>query len=257
MSPRQRVHHAQEIEAVLQNRLRLYSESDGRLPSETDLAAEFHVSRVTVREALASLERRGLVLRKHGVGTFVNSSGVNIRTRLDESIEFGQLIRAANYEPELGFLDCRVEPADSQIAAHLQMKPGEPVLSIRKVFKANEMPVIYCLNAVPLALANHGMSADLAQQVDAKLSIYTVLERWFDQQIAFQISDVSACVAGDENSGRLNCSSATALLRLEDVGFNDGEQPVFYADIYYIPGLIQFQLVRKPIYTVEESTVKS
>lgn len=254
MPPQRRPHQAQEIEAILQTRLRVLSESDGRLPSETDLAKEFGVSRVTVREALASLERRGLVFRQHGVGTFVNSNAVNIRSRLDESIEFGQLIRAANYEPELGFLDCHVEPASLQVATHLQIEAMEPVLCIRKVFKANGTPVIYCMNAVPVSLSPQELPTDLSQGMKAELSIYTVLDRWFNQQIAFQISDVSACVAGDDTGAMLNCSPPTALLRLEDVGFNGKQQPVFYADLYYIPGLIQFQLVRKPIYTLEEPT---
>ncbi len=254
MAPQRRLHQAQEIEAILQTRLRVFGESDGRLPSETDLAEEFGVSRVTVREALASLERRGLVLRRHGVGTFVNCNAVNIRSRLDESIEFGQLIRAANYEPELGFLDCRVEPASPEVAAHLQIQVREPVLGIRKVFKASGTPLIYCMNAVPVSLSPQESQADLAEKVKSELSIYTVLDRWFNQQVAFQLSDVSACVAGDETGARLNCSPTTALLHLEDVGFNGAQQPVFYADIYYIPGLIQFQLVRKPIYTLEEPT---
>ncbi len=253
MPSKQRLHQAQEIEAILQTRIRDYGSANSRLPSETDLANEFGVSRVTIREALASLEQRGLIFRKHGVGTFINSKAVNIRSRLDESIEFGQLIGSANYEPELGYLDCRVEPASLQISTHLQMQVGEPVLVIRKVFKADGMSVIYCLNAVPLALVSSAVHHDLPQNIKAEWSIYTILERSFSQQVAFQISDVSACVAGEDIGDRLNCDFNTALLRLEDVGFNGNQQAVFYADVYYIPGLIQFQLVRKPVYTVEES----
>ncbi|MDR3576097.1 MAG: GntR family transcriptional regulator [Anaerolineaceae bacterium] len=238
----------------MQTRLREFAESDGRLPSETDLAKEFAVSRVTVREALSSLERRGLVFRRHGVGTFVNCNAVNIRSRLDESIEFGQLIRAANYEPELGFLDCQVESANVEIARRLQIEISEPVLCIRKVFKANGTPVIYCLNAVPASLSPKKYQTNLALNVNSEISIYTVLERLFNQRVAFQLSDVSACVAGDETGGMLNCSPATALLHLEDIGFNGDQLPVLYANVYYIPGLIQFQLVRKPIYTIEEPT---
>lgn len=42
-----------------------------RLPSERQLAARFGVSRTTVREALAALEARGLVVTRVGSGTFV------------------------------------------------------------------------------------------------------------------------------------------------------------------------------------------
>lgn len=255
MSPKQRLHQAQEIEAILENRIRLHGNGEPRLPSETDLANEFGVSRVTIREALASLERRGLIFRKHGVGTFINHKGVNIRSRLEESIEFGQLISSANYEPELGFLDCRVEQANLEVATRLQLQPGEPVLVIAKVFKADGMPVIYCLNVIPLALLSEDQRNQVLENIRAVWPIYTVLERIFNQQIAFQISDVSACIAGEEVGRMLNCLPNTALLRLQDVGFNENQQAVFYADVHYIPGLIQFQLVRKPVYSLDASTL--
>jgi GntR family transcriptional repressor for pyruvate dehydrogenase complex len=42
-----------------------------RLPGERDLAARFDVSRPILREALKELEQRGLLVSRHGGGTFV------------------------------------------------------------------------------------------------------------------------------------------------------------------------------------------
>ncbi len=47
---------------------------NGPLPSETDLAAESGLSRMTVREAVKSLAAKGLVRVEQGRGTFVNPS---------------------------------------------------------------------------------------------------------------------------------------------------------------------------------------
>jgi DNA-binding transcriptional regulator YhcF (GntR family) len=44
-----------------------------RLPSHTELAAEFGVATLTVRHVLAHLEQEGLVSREHGRGTFARA----------------------------------------------------------------------------------------------------------------------------------------------------------------------------------------
>src|SRR5687768_18569155 len=41
------------------------------LPAERDLAADFGVSRITVRKALDGLVGEGLLIRRQGAGTFV------------------------------------------------------------------------------------------------------------------------------------------------------------------------------------------
>ncbi len=55
---------------------------NGILPSEAELSQRFDVSRATIREALAQLEHRGVVMRRHGVGTFVTAL-----PRLDAGLE--------------------------------------------------------------------------------------------------------------------------------------------------------------------------
>jgi len=44
---------------------------DTRLPTETELADQYGVSRVTVRRAIALLRERGKVVTVHGRGTYV------------------------------------------------------------------------------------------------------------------------------------------------------------------------------------------
>jgi GntR family transcriptional regulator len=53
--------------------------SNSRIPPENELATQFNVNRMTVRQALSSLVREGLLIRKRGEGTFVTSDEELIR----------------------------------------------------------------------------------------------------------------------------------------------------------------------------------
>ncbi|MEU9045499.1 MULTISPECIES: GntR family transcriptional regulator [unclassified Kitasatospora] len=54
-----------------------------RLPSEPELSAEFGVNRLTVRQAVAELERAAVVEIRRGVGTFVRPPAVRVSIAVD------------------------------------------------------------------------------------------------------------------------------------------------------------------------------
>ena len=63
----------EQVNEILRQRIHDATYQPGaRLPSESELAEEFGVSRATVRTVLAKLSVEGLILRRQGDGTYVN-----------------------------------------------------------------------------------------------------------------------------------------------------------------------------------------
>lgn len=94
--PREQV-ETQLREAIFQ---RVFDQG-AKLPSETDLAARFSVSRATVREALRSLASAGLISKVPGAagGSFVNSFdhetfGVSLQQSMDNILRLGSITPA-------------------------------------------------------------------------------------------------------------------------------------------------------------------
>ena len=102
--------------------------SDGRLPSEPELARNMGASRATIRQALERLARAGLIVRRHGVGTFVNHQVLNIRTRLEEVWDFDEMIRAAGYQPGVRHLELDLAGASVYVAEQPALPAGAEVI---------------------------------------------------------------------------------------------------------------------------------
>ncbi|KUM24019.1 hypothetical protein AU467_31715 [Mesorhizobium loti] len=83
---------AGEIHDMLRDRICLLEYMPGTMLRETDIAAEFGVSRTPVREALQRLSIEGLMEVRNGIGTFVTTLDQSqLREVFDVRIEMAQL----------------------------------------------------------------------------------------------------------------------------------------------------------------------
>ncbi|MBR7652552.1 GntR family transcriptional regulator [Ochrobactrum oryzae] len=70
-----------------------------RLPNEADLADDFKVSRATLREAIGMLVFAGIVVRRHGSGTFVREEGREDGTSCSRTLAIGSDDHSAGHHP--------------------------------------------------------------------------------------------------------------------------------------------------------------
>ncbi len=133
---------------------------DGRIPSENDLAADLGVSRTTIRDALSRLEIEGVIYRKQGAGTFINEAGLQIKSRLDEIWSYEGMLADHGYTPSTQILEVSTQPANTELAAELNLTPGEALLVVKKLFLADAQPVILAYNHIPVKLIAQPYSAE-------------------------------------------------------------------------------------------------
>ncbi|MGW4123039.1 GntR family transcriptional regulator [Nocardia sp. NPDC004711] len=101
-----------------------------RLVSENELAARESVSRDTARAALQELERRYLVRRSHGAGTFV-APRIAYPIGPDTPPSWTETVRRAGATPRREVLDVRqLDEPDPYVQHELELTPGEPVLRV-------------------------------------------------------------------------------------------------------------------------------
>lgn len=107
-----------------------------RLLSEPALAKNYGVSRVTVRGAIGILERRGLVVRRRGVGTFV--VGVRVRQELSRLGGFIDAMVDQGLQPHARLLEYRLVTLSPLLADRI--KHDDAMLLVRQ-FWIEDQPV--------------------------------------------------------------------------------------------------------------------
>lgn len=102
-----------------------------RVVSENELAELHGVSRPTARAALQELERRFLVRRVRGAGTFV-SQRVDYVIAEDTAPSASATLRLAGCEPDVEVVRVRTIGAPADVALHLDVERTTPVVHLQR-----------------------------------------------------------------------------------------------------------------------------
>jgi GntR family transcriptional regulator len=224
----------------------------GLLPSETDLSHRFGVSRATVREALSRLDLAGVVVRRQGVGTYINSrrdGTASVRGWFDDATALMDFVRNSDSGAQARVIQCRTRPAN-EVARCLDVSQSEPVVAIEKLFFSGNNPVIHCVNIVPLSLVEPNSVTDACGQFESVESTYQFLDQCCHRRVHHQQSEIRAVKADDKMAQLLGCETGTALLRVEEVGYSPELQPVFYGLNHFRGDLVTFRQVRHPALSI-------
>lgn len=237
-----RMHHSSKVDSIIEHLRSLIAGrafDGGRLPSEPDLAEMVGASRPTLRQALAVLELDGLIVRRRGVGTFVNPHVAGISTRLEEVWDFYEMLQ--EYGPvNVDHVSLTLGPPEPDAVEALGLAPGEDAITTANVFKSDDMPVIYCIDIVPARLVTQAY-----REEELHGPVYEFLARRCGQHLDYTIARVLPAVADEALAGLLGCAAGSAVHYFTEVGFNGQDQPIIYSREYYRPECFDFRVVRK------------
>ena len=212
-------------------------ERGARVPSETELAASYQVSRVTARTALKSLEAQGLVDIRHGAGTFVADFGVSLRAGLQELGSISATIRELGHEPGMEWRRIESRSATEEEATHLDVPVGAQVLSLERAVLSDGEVVAYSYDVLRLDILPSGT----AEQV-GRGSVFELFERvGLRPKRAF--ARLHAVQSADVGWGNGRPTNGLYLL-LDQVHFTPGSQPLMYSRTYFVEGRFEFVIIR-------------
>lgn len=215
------------------------------LPSENQLAERFNVSRPTIRAAFARLVERGYVNRQRGVGTFVADSP-SIVNPLYHLLDVQERIAARGFIPGFTQLESQIIEADQDLAEKLYVEAGSQILNIKKVFTADDEPIIMFVNYIPARLFQDCMTLEQA----LKPGITEPFFEFFSKRCGRSVKYLTSFIKPDTVK---NCplpkifkfdDPNTPLLIIEDIGYDSNDEPVFFSIEYLVGEASSFHVIR-------------
>ncbi len=190
--------------------------SGHRLPAELDLAKDYRVSRDTIRQAIAILERRGLVVRRRAKGTFIASQRVTQELAELRSFRGGLIDRGVT--PDMELLEFRPTKPPQELGAAFGPQLRDEVIRLLRR---------YVVNRIPLAIADiylHPMAKTIPWEVAERYDTYTIFDRFLRKPVARASATIRAAAAGRTVGRLLDLRPSTAILLLDQTHYSSSEE---------------------------------
>jgi GntR family transcriptional regulator len=207
-----------------------------RVPREQDLAAVFGVSRMTLRQALAALQSRGVVDRQPGRagGTFIVEP--KIICDLTGLAGFTEQLRRAHLRARARVLSARTIPAPRAVAAALAVGRGAAVHEIARIRSAERTPLALERSYFPAAVF-----VDLLDQ-PLTGSLYSLMARRYRLGPHTATEALEPVSVTAEQAAALHIAEGTAVMGIQRTAYTVGGLPVEYACDLFRPDRIRISV---------------
>ena len=195
-----------------------------RIPSEHELMDEFSVSRGTVRKALKTLVDEGLLDQQHGRGTFVCEPHLE-HPGGDRPFSFAESLAEQGIDFSTRVLVKNRIPATKDVADHLQIPEGDPVLRLRRVRNVGNKPVMVLDSWTPLNVCP-GLDAMPLEEV----SLFDAVQSCSGCRVACSTMTYSARAAGKDLARDMGIAEGSPVLNLEQLIMLEDGRPIEWGD---------------------------
>jgi len=192
------------------------------MPSEQEIGEKLNVSRTVVRQAMADLERKGLITKQSGKRSAIahpkydGSLMQSLRGFFEDAVSKGQI-------PTTRVLELKVVGAEGEVAEALKLNPGDPVVMLNRLRFLDGEPEVLVVTYLPEAKCPDLVCENLASQ-----SLYELLAAKYGLVISQGYRTVEAISLDRADAKLLGAPTGSPALLLKSVGLLEDHTPLEY-----------------------------
>ena len=198
------------------------------IPSESQLMAEYKISRITVRNALLRLEHDGEIFKMHGRGSFVASKKNQLLITSSFLLSIKEM-KEQGLDVFMSLLEfAKVYPSE-KVKSSLKLSSGQMVAKIKGIIKVNDKNIGIRLLFLPLDL-----SEGLKNENLEKLSLLDYLNKKPQTRIIKMEVEVHAGIIGDADADLIGADTGNTVLIRKVIFKNEMNCPIMYGRTIYL-----------------------
>lgn len=197
------------------------------IPSERELEKIYHVSRITIRDAIGILIRQGYLYREQGKGTFVSPQ--KLQKSILKLTSFSEDMINRGMEPGQKIISIERTKTPERIAKNLELPESAEALTIVRIRLANGKPI--GLQTSHLALSED--ETITCDELVSAGSLYVLLQTKFNLIPTEAEETLEATLASSEEAAMLETPEGSPLLLTSRILWSQNRRPIEYAKILY------------------------
>lgn len=194
------------------------------LPSERELAEQFQISRMTVRQAITLLVNENVLLRKQGSGTYVAEKKIG---RGNSLFGFSEEMKTRGMNP--GAIVCEQKILDSPPYYVLDvLGDGSKVFSLTRLRLADEKPM-----AIETSMLSMKHFPEIDQIDFNNQSLYKILSTKYLIDIDHADQTIEVGMPTPQEAELLQINYTIPVFRTRNISFDDKNQAFEFAESVY------------------------
>jgi GntR family transcriptional regulator len=207
-----------------------------KIPSENELASSFHVSRLTVRQALSQLIQEGFLISRRGDGTYVTD---NAKLLDSYSLEFSGFMDDLFYQitrSRTKSVEIKRKTLSKPIREKLELPPKEKeIIQIKRVRFIDNKSFAHTVNYLPLEIGEKFTKKDLM-----KKPLLQIMEQDLGILFTEAFQTIEASFADQDLAKMLDVPPGSPILFVERIMYTKRRKPVELVQTSYRGDLYKY-----------------
>jgi len=220
-----------------------------KIPSENELASSFHVSRLTVRQALSQLIQEGFLTSRRGDGTYVTD---NAKLLDSYNLEFSGFMDDLFYQisrSKTKSVEIKRKKLSKPIREKLEL-PGkeDEIVQIKRVRFIDNRSFAHTVNYLPVEIGKR-----FTKKALMKKPLLQIMEQDFEILFTEAFQTIEASFADQSLAKKLEVPPGSPILFVERIMYTKRRKPVELVQSSYRGDLYKYIVRLKTVRRKKES----